>query len=68
MSDKELFLVEYQDRDPNTGNYVVKKLVDGEIVSIPASSSIFILSLKPGQMLVMFQPQNHPQGFLFAPL
>jgi len=68
MSDKELFLVEYQDRDPNTGNYIVKKVTDGEILSVPAAASIFILSLEPGQMLLLFCPQEHPPGYLFAPI
>ncbi|WP_250121912.1 hypothetical protein [Chroococcidiopsis sp. CCMEE 29] len=68
MSDKELFLVEYQDRDPNTGNYIVKKVVDGEILSVPAAATIFILSLAPGQMLLLFCPQEHQQGYLFAPI
>lgn len=68
MNDKEFFLVEYKDRDPENGNYIVKRVEDGEVLSIPAASSIYILSLEQGQMLLMFLPKGQPHGYLFAPI
>jgi hypothetical protein len=68
MSDRELFVVEYEDRDPETGNYIVRKLSNGEIVSVPSTASIFILSIHKGQALVLFQPHGHPHGYLLAPI
>lgn len=68
MNNENVFLVQYLDREPDTGNYIVKKLINGEIVSVPAASGIYILSLEPGQMLMLFCPKEQPEGFLFAPI
>jgi hypothetical protein len=68
MNDREIFVVEYEDRDPETGNYIVTKVANGEIISVPSRSSIYILKLEKGQHLILFQPQGDPHGYLLAPI
>lgn len=64
----ELFVVEYQDRDPESGNYIVKNLTNGEIVSVPSQSAIYILKLDPGQKLILVQPTGETDGYLLPPI
>jgi len=68
VTHKDLWMVEFQNRDPETGNYLVKKLPDGEVVSIPSNSAIVSLKVDPGQMLVLFHPEGHSHGCLLAPI
>ncbi len=65
---KELSMVEFQDRDPENGNYLVKKLLDRELVSVPSDSAIAIVKVEQGQKLVLFHPEGHPHGCLLAPI
>jgi hypothetical protein len=60
--------VEYHDRDPENGNYIVKRVSDGEVLNVPSMSAIAILKLSPGQKLVLFQPDAESQGYLLAPM
>jgi hypothetical protein len=67
-SDRELCMVEFQERDPETGNYLVKKLPDGEVVSVPSASAIAVVKIQRGQLLVLFHPKGSPHGCLLAPI
>jgi len=68
VTHKDLWIVEFQDRDPETGNYLVKKLPDGEVVSVPSNSAISFLKIESGQPLVLFHPEGQPHGCLLAPI
>jgi len=68
VTSKDLWMVEFQGRDPETGNYLVKKLLDGEVVSVPSNSAIVSLKIELGQLLVLFHPEGHPHGCLLAPI
>ncbi|CAA9553638.1 hypothetical protein AVDCRST_MAG81-40 [uncultured Synechococcales cyanobacterium] len=65
---QELFMVEFQSRDSETGNYLVKKLVNGETVSVPSDSAIVLVKIEQGQKLVLFHPEGLPHGCLLAPI
>lgn len=69
MNEANISLVEYEDRDPETGNYIVKKIASGEVLLVPAISSIYILKLEKGQPLILIQlPGGNPEGYLIAPI
>ena len=69
MSDIDLSLVEYEDRDPNNGNHLVTRVSDGEKLSVPSSSSaILLLNLEKGQKLLLFWPKELPYGYLITPI
>ena len=68
MNNGELFVVQYEGRDDETGDYLVKKVANGETITVPSISSIFILSIEQGQSLILFQPQGDTHGYLLAPI
>ncbi len=68
MNQVHISIVEYEDRDPETGSYIVKKIPSGEVLLVPAISSIYILKLEKGQPLILIQPPGHPEGYLIPPI
>ena len=68
MNEANISVVEYEDRDEDTGSYIVKKIPSGEVIFVPAVSSIFILKLEKGQVLIFVQPPGYPEGYLLAPI
>ncbi|KJH73337.1 hypothetical protein [Aliterella atlantica] len=68
MSEIKASIVQYEDRDEETGNYLVKSIDSGEIISVPSVSSIYILKLEKGQILILIQLPEHPQGYLIPPI
>ena len=68
MIDANISIVQYEDRDPESGHYIVKKIPSGEILLVPSVSSIYILKLEKGQILILIQPPGHPEGYLVPPI
>ncbi len=68
MTNINISVVEYEDRDPETGSYIVKKIPSGEILLVPSVSSIYILKLEKGQILILIQPPGYPDGYLVPPI
>ncbi len=68
MNEANISVVEYQDRDPETGRYIVKKIPSGETLLVPSVSSIYILKLEKGQTLIFIQPPGYPEGYLVSPI
>ena len=68
MNEANISLVQYEDRDPETGNYIVKKIPSGEILRVPSVSSIYILKLEKGQILILIQLPGQSDGYLVPPI
>ncbi len=68
MNEASVSIVEYEDRDPETGSYIVKKIPSGETILVPSVSSIYILKLEKGQKLIFIQPPGYPEGYLVPPI
>ena len=68
MIDASISIVQYEDREPETGHYIVKKIPSGEVLLVPSVSSIYILKLEKGQILILIQPPGHPEGYLIPPI
>lgn len=68
MNEANISIVEYEDRDPETGDYIVKKIPSGELALVSAVSSIYILKLEKGQKLILIQPPGHSEGYLVPPI
>ena len=68
MIDANVSIVQYEDQEPETRHYIVKKIPSGEVLLVPSVSSIYILKLEKGQMLILIQPPGHPEGYLVPPI
>lgn len=68
MNEANISLVEYEDRDPETGNYIVKKIPSGEVLRVPSVPSIYIMRLEKGQVLILIQPPGHLKSYLVPPI
>lgn len=68
MNEANISIVEYQERDPETGSYIVKKIPSGETLLVPSVSSIYILKLEKGQILILIRPPGYPEGYLVPPI
>lgn len=68
MNEVKVSLVQYEDRDAETGNYIVKHINSGETIAVPSVSSIYILKLEKGQILILIQLPENPQGYLVSPI